>query len=596
MQPSSVEPGFVQQGEVDWVSLSNAVVSMTVGTLTRLSAAGVQEITYVGALQLATRFKLADIGYRRVFEAVQKAQFSPLFANVAYIGFGHRSFLHFLADSVSGTKCIALCASFSEAHGEDLAARVVRSLWTAVGYPEDYQPSLPQFKCLIKACAGVLAPTSFPETMSIMLGPYKDFVKKGKLPHASDPDDIANALHGLFEISKGVRSRITIVGGAECSFIAAISQWLFDFKIHVEDSRGKTLFVSSPGMDQVQVQCLYKEDNQLSSIVISDSTFILGALSELLRYLPDIRLRLVRTRVSWTTCRSRTFGQDFTDLLNLPIALGAFLGGAARIYHALARGEDDVEYFSRELFIHFVEASYGWGFAESIGEVFPELDDPDLLGTVNATLAQDVEKASSSIEKSMSIFGRQCMCTSCCLPDRSRVKAPGQSCHEADRSERLCLKLLAVTLFESISDIASLEFDSELQPTEKGLYHMYEENVKVWEKNQSMWRWITQVALVAHTLGLNNDHPALRRHLKYSSKSKRQNPAGTMASVICLFTGHKLSNAEIETYNYRTAVAENGICVYLDCLESMSTKPQLLRKVHVILGHIASGNRVFDSV
>jgi hypothetical protein len=69
-----------------------------------------------------------------------------------------------------------------------------------------------------------------------------------------------------------------------------------------------------------------------------------------------------------------------------------------------------------------------------------------------------------------------------------------------------------------------------------------------------------------------------------------------MANAIRLFTGYDLSPVELETYNFRTAVAENGVCVYMECLESMTTRPELLRRIHAIPGHIGRGTRIFDSI
>lgn len=198
--------------------------------------------------------------------------------------------------------------------------------------------------------------------MRITLGPYRDFLREGKLPEASDPDDIARALQGVFDVSKSLRERITIVGGAECSFIAAVSHWLFDLKVYVENSRGETLFMTSMRSEQAQVHVVYKETDQLLPATVSKSSFVLGSSMELLRYTSDSRLRLVRTRVAWNSCLKYTFGQDFIDIMGLAGALGGFLGGAARIFQALAKGEFEVSVFSRELFIDHAEASYGRGF------------------------------------------------------------------------------------------------------------------------------------------------------------------------------------------------------------------------------------------
>ncbi|KAI1609029.1 hypothetical protein EDD37DRAFT_673560 [Exophiala viscosa] len=563
----SADPAFVQQGEVDWVSLSSAVVSVTVGTLARLSGAGVQEITYVGALQLATRFKLANIGKRRVCEAVERLRVSPAFDNVAYFGFGYRSFVRFLSDTEAGIKCIALCASLSEAHSEDLAARVISSLWTVVGYPEDYQPSLQQFRCLVKACAGVFAQSTFPITMGVMLGPHRN-VRKILEPEASDPDAIAKALQDHC----ATESRLL---GALNAASSPLCRRLFDLKTHVEDSHGNTVFMSSPSPEQTQVHIIYKEDEQLSAVTVSASTFVLEGPNDLLRYVPDRRLRLIRTRVPWDSCLKHTFGQDFTDLVSFPAALGDFLGGAARIFKALARGELEVNVFSRKLFIDYADASHGRGFVESMVNFFPELNDTSLLDSARSALSRSVSSTISHIEQAMFVFIRHCTCFRCDATENS---------DEAHRhSKRLCLLALAATVLDLIVTTGSVVCEREMLPTENGLYHIY-------ERNQA------RLELMDGPQGGVEDLAKLFRLDEGFTGCGGRTPAGIMADTLCLFTGHEPSVSGLETYRSRTAVAESGICVYLDCLESVTTRPELLRRIHVIPGHIGRGTRVFNSV
>ncbi|KAI9720960.1 MAG: hypothetical protein M1828_005432 [Chrysothrix sp. TS-e1954] len=532
---SNHDPSFVQQGEVDWVSLSKALVSLSVGTLKRLSAAGVQEMTYVSALQLGTRFQLQDVGYKRVEEAIEKTSYAPAIGRVAYFGFGYRSFVHLLADFQCGVKFIALCATLQEAHGEDLAARVMSSLWAAVGYPEEYQPSNAQFKCLARACAGVFAETKFLEVVGIMLGSYRRFRQAGKLPETSDPAEIAAVLQGLFDISKGTRTRMEVIGGAECSFIAAIAYWLFELKIQVDDSQGNTLFTSSSESDEAQVYIVYKDAEQLKSVAITRSTYILRDPSEIFRYLPDSELRVIRTRVPWGVCLHRTFGIDFEGLIKLPISLGRFLGGIARVYKALATSEPHLPWLSPGLFVGFVEEGYGQGFIDTMQRLFPELNNPALVGSMEQAVKHTVHNADSGIEEAMLTFQSHCQCSGC------RSHGQRMELHE----ERLCLLGLAITLVELVTALAATERVPQLMLTEKGIFNVYEDSIKYLRGHD-----ITQpLQTLAKALRLH-ESPGSRAHMT---------PALMMARTISLFTGYESSKATLETNNYRTAVAENGI-------------------------------------
>ena len=572
--PSRHDPAFAQQGQVDWVALSKVSIPMTVATLKRLSGAGVQEITHVGAVQLGTRFNLADIGYQRVYEAIERADFASAFGNVAYFGFGYRSYMRFLADSLSGTKFIALCASLSEAHSEEVAARVISCLWTVVGYPEDYQPSLPQFRCLVKACAGVLAPTTFGETVGIMLGPHRERERTGTFIEASDPTEIARALHGLFEISKGVRTRITIVGRADCGFIAAIAYWLFDFKIYVQDSHGHDMFISAQTGDEAQVRIMYREDQQSSSMIVSQSTFVLNEPSNLLRYLPDENLRYIRSRVPWSHCLISTFGKSFVKLRALPAALGGVLGGAARIYKALANSENEVGPFSREAFYNYVEDSYGRGLVENIGKHLPELSGSELLTVMQDTLSQTVESAITTLREALLLLERECGCQYCSAPSLN-----------SSGNDEFCLMGLMSGILCLVIMITSLDFKPELMPTEIGLMHIYNDHCLPSFDGK-----------FATKTDFKPSNEALAGLLRLALHGTPPAIEGTeISNAVYIFTGYHSEEAKV-VWEKESAVAKHGICAYEDCLESMTMRPELLRRIHIIPGHISWNNRVYDSV
>src|ERR1700760_782564 len=126
--PPTTDVGFVQQGQVDWATFASKTVTLSIDVLARFQGAGVQEVTYAGALQLTTRFSVPELGRQRVWDSIKSLRVYSGYANALYFGFGHRSFLRFLSESVSGLKCIALCSCLSEMHSEDVAARVLTSL------------------------------------------------------------------------------------------------------------------------------------------------------------------------------------------------------------------------------------------------------------------------------------------------------------------------------------------------------------------------------------------------------------------------------------------------------------------------------------
>ncbi|KAF9775622.1 hypothetical protein IL306_006256 [Fusarium sp. DS 682] len=402
--PPTTDVGFVQQGQVDWIAFGKTTVSMTLDILARFQAAGVQELTYAGVMQLTTRFKLPALGRQRIWDAVQNLRVVSGASNILYFGFGHRSFLRFLSESVSGLKCIALCSCLAEIYSEDIAAKVLVALWKEFDYPENFEPSLHQFKALLKSCGGALATTPFPEIAGRLHCPQ---LAKLGLMECADPADIAKALNGLFEISAGVRQSIMLVGNSNCSFIAAVAYWLFNLDVYVEDVDGQIIFSSSLSnrplsSTTAQVHVKYVSDEELQSrMVLSQSTFLLGNASDILKYTSDSTSLMIRRRVPWETCLETTFGRGFQELCDCRTALGLLFGSVARISLALAEGETDVQSLSREAYREFSETSYGRGFIDSVGNLFPELGKLDLRREMEAVLSESVLQAYLFLEESI---------------------------------------------------------------------------------------------------------------------------------------------------------------------------------------------------
>ncbi|KAI9664351.1 MAG: hypothetical protein M1831_002284 [Alyxoria varia] len=363
----AVEKNKNLQGQVDWVAFGNTLVTASIATLGRLSGAGVQELTYAGGLQLATRFRIGDLGQRRIEEAVQNLGNHAGFDNILYFGFGYRSFARMLAESVSGLKCLALCTCLAEMHSEIVSAKILSALWTAVEYPDEYKPSMSQFMCLIKACAGVITKTTFSETAMVMLSPLRR--PNDSELEVSSAEDTARVLRGLFEISTGIRDQVVVNGGAECAFVAALSEWLFNFKTHVEDAEGSTLFTSCPDGYTAQVRVQLFTSRPLSSeISLAQSTFVLRKPEDMLVQILDRHLLNLQLRVPWGKCLQTVFANGFQTLYDMPDCLGTFLGSWSRIYRAHAFREIEFTRDWNAQSCHYApEASY----------------DPSLLPTVN---------------------------------------------------------------------------------------------------------------------------------------------------------------------------------------------------------------------
>ncbi|KAL9110648.1 MAG: hypothetical protein Q9227_004825 [Pyrenula ochraceoflavens] len=254
----SSSPSFVQQGQVDWVAFANSTISSSISVMQRFSAAGVQPVTVAGGLALTSRFELSKKGAQNMDAALKRLNGVFGFDKLLYYGFGYRSFVNILAETRVGINLVALCSRLVDMHGISSAAEILAAIWKVEAFPEDFEPSISQFEALATACAGVVSSTVFPEVGDMMLGDLRSSLERTKSAFLgrsiSSPEDIANALHGLFQISRGIQKQIEVVGGPNCAFIGAVAFWLLDFTLHIEDNDGNLIYVNALNREAAQVR------------------------------------------------------------------------------------------------------------------------------------------------------------------------------------------------------------------------------------------------------------------------------------------------------------------------------------------------------
>ncbi|KAH8891562.1 hypothetical protein GQ53DRAFT_148374 [Thozetella sp. PMI_491] len=69
-----------------------------------------------------------------------------------------------------------------------------------------------------------------------------------------------------------------------------------------------------------------------------------------------------------------------------------------------------------------------------------------------------------------------------------------------------------------------------------------------------------------------------------------------MNDVATVFTGSDLPILTKTPHGIPTAVSDNGICIFLEALVSISPRADILRRIHVIPGYIQRESRRYDSV
>ena len=194
-----------------------------------------------------------------------------------------------MANTVGGIKCVALCACLADVHSESSAAMILQELWQVYEFPDQYEPSHGQFLALVKLCSGMIVKTPFTGIVDVVLGNMLWKIPSGshgEIPEASYAKDFAQALRGMFRLSRGELDSITVTGGGECAFIAALALWLFDFRIRVESDENELIFTNVPDEAALQVRVQYGSVRN-ALVEIRGTTCLLGDFGDAIDRIPN---------------------------------------------------------------------------------------------------------------------------------------------------------------------------------------------------------------------------------------------------------------------------------------------------------------------
>ena len=584
-------PAFLQQGQIDWVAFGNTAWNLTSATLQRFSTAEIQPATYGAGLALGCRFNLGAIGRRRIGDSIRQIQGSPSFEKLLWFGFGYRSFVYLLSESQAGFNCLALCACLVDTHSYDIAATILSELWTVCEFPHEYQPSHAQFVNLVKACEGVLARTSFGPTVEKMTDLREFFSRtyafdnRGmgrNLENCAKSKDIAKVLRALFDITRGKIETITVAGATECAFIGGVAQWLFDLNVYIEGTSDR------PHDQTPQVIIRYdlplgeasQHDPEHSVAKLRSATYYLENTDDYWSQISsgdklDSRLIL---RVPWETCLSRSFGIYFDDLCSISLALGEFLGSAARIFSAFALGEEDLGTFEdyRHYFTDFLDACHGSGLVYAITTTFPELADvKDLAKLMRLACARSFTEAIKSFQASHLSISQHCGCIECAPISSDYISSKG--------SKKTCLRSIGYAILRITRFLGAVGQSSELLPTISGIRHFC--TIAPRKKEDTYYKRYGEHYSLLHTLlDLGN-----------------VDPKQLLCDPITLFSGSPPKEDSGPTgipgsSSMMAAISWRGFCSYQSILKNLTGQPEHVRIVYILPGHIEYGNRSYNAV
>ncbi|KAI0192514.1 hypothetical protein F4808DRAFT_365300 [Astrocystis sublimbata] len=479
--------GFVQQGTVDWGQLASQTVSFSVGVLARLAAANVSPYTFEVARILGSTLKMTPQGKRNVESALRELKSYKLPGQLLWFGFGASHLVRQLSTTDSGFHCVALCGALSDYYilevGSEILSEYMSILSPDSPSSELQKPSLIEWGNLIKACSGIFAASPFGTLCEELLqlnphmwnvhDPAADLQSsnfRGSLSsraNCSSPQSIAKALHGISMVTNGRLEAITITGGNDIGWLAALSEWQLGLRIRFEDASGTSLY-SNYDAKKTDYQILFNylsrlsqtsKENDLNEVEVASRTFVLEDATDIFR--GRILAILKSGRLPWNKVFAWTFGNDFHVLLTENrLSFSGALGCAARLLQGFATPEPGLTATIRANWSHYNSEAFGCGFISTLLGTFKEL--ADLQGLIDKSSNTSYKEAEADYENHLARLALSCKCSKC--QHQTDVPTP---------ISEYCLVLMVGTVIRLTLGLSKMTIEKGLRVKRQGLANMY---------------------------------------------------------------------------------------------------------------------------
>ncbi|KAF2447322.1 hypothetical protein P171DRAFT_430219 [Karstenula rhodostoma CBS 690.94] len=576
---------FAQTGSWDWAKLGAYAVSF----LARVANCDVEPYTMVLGVQIGQKLPLSRQGEERVSAAVANLKAYRSIGDALTFGYGPTSIVRTLGGHVDGLALVAISAALTEVYNESVAASVLKEILIYLDLQREATPLLQSWLKIVKACAGTLATTEFavraedmmklhPTETSLPSATASDFHDSWR--SRSKPQDIAKALVTLGEISRKKTESVIIVGGGDVGFLAAVAEWLFDMKIVILNSDGRTpIYPVSTSGSPAQVRFIYQDRTAMSSsqnmeldvLQYSRKVIYLKDVSDILWANKENRSleNLVAGRLGWDRCLSSAFGNTYAQLTNQGEIFGNTLGYAARIFKAVATAEPGIDIETRRNWIYYTDAGSGFGYLQHLISRFPELSKFRAAMDEGAAEA-DHQEARKKYGLYLSLLAQPCKCAWCTPGVRESSKTGW------------CAVVVVETILKAGLLLSNVLVEPGLTPKRSGFERLYDRQTDA--RSEPRERPVKSIDWVIE--------PERGHEILYTVNHRVRS---MVDSALGLFSNHEV---EID-HDSGCAFVENGICAYRMILDDLAVRDDtgiMLAQIRILPGQMVWSNTPFSRI
>lgn len=579
-----------QQGSIDWVALSKTTVSFSVELLARYARAGVETLTIAVGQALFAQFDVPADAQRRLELSVSRLKAFSSAANALWFGIGFKHLIRTLSETEQGATLVAVSSCLMVSYDQQFSATVLKALCDKTSLPEKLTPSLSQWGSFVKLCTAAVTASHFPilvEGFSRLLVSNAAKREQRGLA-ATSPGELAGALCELAQLSTKKVANVTLMGNADCGWLAALAEWLFSLRIEIVDQTGNVLYqskgVTYPSTAGFQLTIIRLEDGQTSvpQSLLRSRTYLVppGDLCFNLRTETSYNL-FYNGRSEWSTILNDTFGDSFHRLLEpeiIPLFAQVLYSGiyADQNHSAVQRmnpwGDSLLTTDSMQHQQNFrkmlcfaaarlpelsVLEKYGRDHASELNVL--DLDRHKIPpGDEIREFERQFGRPKKGIKDDLIVAGFStalifaCSCGDCNVVNDN----PASQVDHIPIPGHLCLAKIAIAIFDFIWRLSWLDMDDTIRPSSTGLMSLYSRHPE-------------------------RVHTIRTKHLRMSD----------FGPIIMLLTGF-----EAQLFRDSSAVSVHGLCVYRPSLEDPSLGVERQVRLRVVPGQIERHDKIYDQI
>ena len=603
---------------IEYFKGSQLLYQITQSLVTNLGISRIDMNAFTACLKIGRALNWSNEGKDRFRDAKNGLGLVSSFERLLKFGFNWKGPMSQILDLDEGERFAALTACLVEIYAPNFVAEIyIALLRLFVDRNKDdeffrnfYIPSRAQMRSVVDRFAGIFSTSPFATSVETYMSlddhkvvtggtqTKKRTQRKSTSRTVAFPDLIAEALYELLEISRdgSKTQQVQFVGGADAVAVAAIGRYLIDISTEVyKESNGSIVNVTGPEFKsdgKPRVIVLFAEESFHNPNTTQLTRARVVHLYRMTDIIKDNKFPnpdpVLAGRCEWRTVLSMTFGYSFECLTKgMHSQFASALGCAARVFQALAEGDESVSHHWLVACRTYTDSSFGPDYINFAMWRFPELKkslskiEQDMQGKARLSYGE----AEKQFEESIANISMLCRCKVCWLEGDHDPKGYTSTSETPMGSrEWYCLTTLATTIIRLIRVLSGIDIvDKGLCLSRKGVEWFY---------NQQKLRHQRQ-RQIAKTTTNKRDELYVTRILDYARIDKTAPEFSSLAVALTLFSGEQRQE---DLPHYTSAFHAQGICAYLRILEEPCRDAKRIARICVIPGCINFNDNPYGGI